>query len=738
VLCWLAAVIVAGKIDPKWSAPFLSPPLLVSQNLQQLGEGLLEGTLRSSWHLLQGVVWGTVAGVLLGFLLSHAKWLHQWTTWHLTVVSAIPPLLLIEVFKQVARLPGFPAITVRDEIAFKSSIAMASWAVTWPILTATAHALSRIDKEYRHSIRLLGARSLLERLRYIELPIIIPPALANLRIGLVIGLILLIIGERQGGPADFPTIGYYFGAYSEAYKLQSLMALLVFTSLLIIGFEAGLRIIEARFVTTRAKESHIPSPGADPRLSSTDVRRKFLEDFERERETKWPSCTVWDPEVWVVGGGRIAIQSALLGKTYGDSTALKPEGKVNISPGEFVSLIGRSGAGKSTYLKLLLGFEEPDPVDGSILNIGGIDVLGSSGRDGRALVDEKIAYVAQRPQLLPDRTVEQNILFGIRQQWKHAQSGNLKLDNRSLRVLTEYMLWLCGGVEPLKWKWSARTETSPLGLLVRFVAIDEKMTSYPAELSGGEAQRVHLLRWLVLGRPVMFMDEAFSALDQPLKGMVRDAIQRHAKALGMTIVNVSHDRADVLQVSDRVIFIDEGQIVADAPPKELYYSPKTHDLAVFLGHTNIFSISTPIAKGGCGIAIVKDAYRNNEFTVPVAITLSEGIIGYESEMDESCRTIFIPRSDVNIVRLSGRRTASKGDNARSFSIDHLRFTGTHYDVRLSLVTESGETFRIDSVIQDDELQVLAEKAGSEVDNIHGMEAEIVIRRGVIIREQVNA
>jgi ABC transporter family protein len=78
------------------------------------------------------------------------------------------------------------------------------------------------------------------------------------------------------------------------------------------------------------------------------------------------------------------------------------------------------------------------------------------------------------------------------------------------------------------------------------MGLDEKMEFLPSQLSGGEAQRVHLLRWLILGRPILVMDEAFSALDQPLKGMVRDAIVRNCQAFGTTVLNVSHDRADAV------------------------------------------------------------------------------------------------------------------------------------------------------------------------------------------------
>lgn len=228
---------------------------------------------------------------------------------------------------------------------------------------------------------------------------------------------------------------------------------------------------------------------------------------------------------------------------------------------------------------------------------------------------------------------------------------------------------------------------------------------------------VHLLRWLVLGRPILVLDEAFSALDQPLKGMVRDAIHRHTKAFGISVVNISHDRADVLQVSDRVFFVENKRIIENATPRQLFFAPTSKDLAEFLGHTNLFHVQINPEDRRL-VSVQRDVYRDVMFPEPETLKLEQGVsaVYIERSGDEpriaeagsphaarDSGIFFIPSGDVNVTAIENGESI-QGDNL--FKIESMRFTGTHYDMRLVRESVGGLVFRIDAIVQDDDLMKL--------------------------------
>lgn len=703
---WLVGTVIAGKLDLAWCRPFLPAPMLIAQNLQLFGARFFVGMLSTAWHMLQGLFWGTLLGLMFGFLLSHTRWLQRWTVWHVAVASALPPFLLLEVFKQLVG-PDFVSIAfLTSEPPFKLGIAMATWAVMWPVLTSTVHALSNIDEEYRHSVRLLGAATYWERVRYIEFPVVLSPVLSNLRVGFVIGLIVLLYGEAYGSSPNYPSLGRWFSDITNNFKVQTLLALVVFTSLVVLAFEALTRAATYRFVLRRRAD---PVVASNPRFggSVADAREGCLMRFESRRGEAFPTQP-WTTVDWTERDGPLAIRLRGVKKSFGGKTAFEAGSgsEIAIGKGEFVSIIGKSGAGKTTMVKLLLGVEEPDEGAVAVLHVGGRDLVAAGAR--RTALQQLaglVSYVTQRPTLLPHKTVEGNILFGLRQQWAHVGDATWSGYDRDGRdFLRRYMSWLVGeGKTPATWKWTDNSEStewnSPLGLFVRFMALADRMNAYPWQLSGGEAQRVHLLRWIVLGRPILIMDEAFSALDQPLKAMLRDALVRHAKALGITVVNVSHDQADVLQVSDRILFVDDHTVVADADPRRLYYHPSTRELALFLGHRNLYEAFVDPADSRT-LLITRDAYRGIEFDAPCPLRV------LEEPAQHGRQVVFLPRSYVNLERLeeekSGKQIAA--DEPNWFTVEAVRFTGTHYEFRVARNAGPGQTLRIDCVVQDDELE----------------------------------
>lgn len=210
----------------------------------------------------------------------------------------------------------------------------------------------------------------------------------------------------------------------------------------------------------------------------------------------------------------------------------------------FTTLLGPSGCGKTTLLRLASGFVEPD--------FGDILVNGKSQK-GIAPNKRNIAYVFQDYALFPHMTVEKNILYGLRLQSEKKELMQYKVEQK-LRLL---------------------------GL----VGLEKR---YPHELSGGQQQRVALARSLVLEPEILLMDEPFSSLDAKLRSNLRDELKELQQSLGITTVYVTHDQEEALGLSDSIAVIDHGKLLQQGTGEELYYSPKSKQVADFTGSTNYF------------------------------------------------------------------------------------------------------------------------------------------------------
>ena len=210
----------------------------------------------------------------------------------------------------------------------------------------------------------------------------------------------------------------------------------------------------------------------------------------------------------------------------------------------FTTLLGPSGCGKTTLLRLASGFIEPDS--------GDILVNGKSQK-GIAPNKRNIACVFQDYALFPHMTVEKNILYGL----------NLHSDKKELM---QYRL---------------EQELRLLGL----VGLEKR---YPHELSGGQQQRVALARSLVLEPEILLMDEPLSSLDAKLRAQLRDELKELQQSLGITTIYVTHDQEEALGLSDSIAVIDHGKLLQRGTGEELYYSPKTKQVADFTGSTNYF------------------------------------------------------------------------------------------------------------------------------------------------------
>jgi iron(III) transport system ATP-binding protein len=241
-------------------------------------------------------------------------------------------------------------------------------------------------------------------------------------------------------------------------------------------------------------------------------------------------------------------------KTFGSYTALR-DIYLDVYPGEFVCLLGPSGCGKTTLLRIIAGLEQQ--TSGRVIQ-GGKDVsrLPPAKRD--------FGIVFQSYALFPNLTAAQNIAYGLQ---------NAK------RPKPEIM---------------ARVEE-----LLATVGLDGFGAKYPAQMSGGQQQRIALARALALSPGLLLLDEPLSALDAKVRVKLRTEITQLQKKLGVTAIMVTHDQAEALAMADRIVVMDKGYIAQIGTPRAVYQRPNTPFVADFIGVMNFLP----------GVAITADEMR---------------------------------------------------------------------------------------------------------------------------------
>ena len=234
-----------------------------------------------------------------------------------------------------------------------------------------------------------------------------------------------------------------------------------------------------------------------------------------------------------------------LSRRYGEHFAVDGI-SLSIAQGEFVSLLGPSGCGKTTTLQMIAGFVEP--TSGSI-RIDGRDLLAvPAAKRGLGIVFQNYA-------LFPHLSVTDNIAFGL-------EMRQIAKPERERRV----------------------AETLAL------VGLTGLSARYPAQLSGGQQQRVAFARALVIQPELLLLDEPLSNLDAKLREEMQVELSRIQRTIGITTLMVTHDQAEALALSDRVIVMNAGRIEQDGLPLDAYENPATGFVCDFLGKANRFSV----------------------------------------------------------------------------------------------------------------------------------------------------
>jgi len=235
------------------------------------------------------------------------------------------------------------------------------------------------------------------------------------------------------------------------------------------------------------------------------------------------------------------LQAVGLEKRYGTATAVAGVA-LEANPGEFVSLLGPSGCGKTTSLRMIAGLERPDA--GRIL-IDGRDVTDLPAQH------RGIGMVFQQYALFPNLSAAENIAFALRVRRRPAA----EVDRRVRELLA-------------------------------LVHLEEAAGRFPHQLSGGMQQRVALARALAIAPPLLLLDEPLSALDAAIRDELRTELRRLQRRLDLTVLYVTHDQAEAMALSDRIVVMDRGAVSQVGTPRELYNRPATRFTAAFVGTSN--------------------------------------------------------------------------------------------------------------------------------------------------------
>jgi putative spermidine/putrescine transport system ATP-binding protein len=229
-----------------------------------------------------------------------------------------------------------------------------------------------------------------------------------------------------------------------------------------------------------------------------------------------------------------------ISQRYGDFVALNRVA-LNVTPGEFVTLLGPSGSGKTTTLRIIAGFSQPD--EGRVL---------LDGKDLTAVPPHRreIGMVFQHYALFPHMSVADNIAFPLKMRNEPRDRIRSKVD---------------GALD-----------------IVRMSGLGNRR---PRELSGGQQQRIALARALVFRPPLLLMDEPLGALDRKLREEMQVEIVRIGREEGITIIYVTHDQEEALAMSDRIAVYHRGKIEQVGSPKEIYERPASHFVANFIGES---------------------------------------------------------------------------------------------------------------------------------------------------------
>ncbi len=243
----------------------------------------------------------------------------------------------------------------------------------------------------------------------------------------------------------------------------------------------------------------------------------------------------------------MSIEIRHLSKQFGTFTALR-DVSLEVQSGELLALLGPSGSGKTTLLRVIAGLETAD---------SGQVRFNNEDTTHQSIRDRQVGFVFQHYALFRNMTIFENVAFGLRVRPKHSRLKDAEIRERVTNLL-------------------------------KLVQLDWLADRYPHQLSGGQRQRIALARALAVEPKVLLLDEPFGALDAKVRKELRIWLRRLHDDMHITSVFVTHDQEEALEVSDRVVVMNEGRIEQIGTPDEVYERPANPFVYEFLGHVNLF------------------------------------------------------------------------------------------------------------------------------------------------------
>ncbi len=336
--------------------------------------------------------------------------------------------------------------------------------------------------------------------------------------------------------------------------------------------------------------------------------------------------------------------------TYPGTSAGVQDVDLVIRPGELVAVIGASGCGKSTLLRIIAGFIEPSK--GKVI----LDGKDASGIPPRL---RDIGIVFQSYTLFPHMTATENVAYPLK----------------------------------LRGKDRATRRAAALAMLDR-VSLSKHADKLPAQLSGGQQQRVALARALVFEPRALLLDEPLSALDAALRVEMRDEIRTLQRDHRIATLHITHDQEEALSMADRVAVMQDGRIVQEGRPRDIYARPANRTIAEFVGHANVWTGRV------LGPDLVETSFS------PLRTMAHQRAAG---------ETVAV------LVRPERVRVGPAPDGVNTFSgkVTRDRFLGSfrRFDFATSSGTLLGETAELGDIltvhIPEEAVQILPENSGSE-------------------------